>query len=52
MEAETIAAAFAAPENQGKAVIALDGRMIERLHLTEAERVLVLAAAIAEREAG
>ncbi len=48
--AEEVVAAFARPENQNKAVIALDGRMVERLHLAEAERVLVLAAAIAERE--
>ncbi len=48
--AEQVVAAFAKPENQDKAVIALDGRMVERLHLAEAERVLVLAAAIAERE--
>jgi len=49
-EAKTIVAAFARPENQNKAVIAYDGRMLERLHLAEAERVLVLAAAIKERE--
>ena len=51
-EAKTIVAAFARPENQNKAVIAYDGRMLERLHLAEAERVLVLAAAIKERESG
>jgi citrate lyase subunit beta/citryl-CoA lyase len=49
--AEAVVAAFARPENSGKGVIALDGRMVERLHLMEAERVLVLAAAIADREA-
>jgi citrate lyase subunit beta/citryl-CoA lyase len=48
--AEAVTAAFGLPENAGKGVIALDGRMVERLHLEEAERVLVLAAAIAERE--
>jgi citrate lyase subunit beta/citryl-CoA lyase len=48
--AEKVVAAFARPENSDKGVIALDGRMVERLHLVEAERVLVLAAAIAERE--
>lgn len=48
--AEKIVRAFAEPENQTKGVIALDGRMVERLHLAEAERVLVLAAAIEERE--
>ena len=48
--AEAVVAAFARPENRDKAVIALDGRMVERLHLQQAERVLILAAAIAERE--
>ena len=47
--ARAIVAAFALPENQMKSVIALDGRMAERLHLSEAERILVLAAAIKER---
>ena len=50
VEAEKIVTAFAAPENQGKAVLALDGHMIERLHLAAAQRVLVLAAAIKEKE--
>ena len=50
VEAERIVTAFAAPENQGKAVLALDGHMIERLHLAAAQRVLVLAAAIKEKE--
>ena len=45
-EAEAIVKAFAAPENAGKGVIALDGRMVERLHLAEAERLLAQAAAI------
>jgi len=48
-EAEKIVAAFGRPENQGKGVIALDGRMLERLHLLAAERVLVLDRAITER---
>ena len=48
--AEAVVAAFGKPENAGKAVIALDGRMVERLHLEQAERVLVLAAAIAEKD--
>jgi citrate lyase subunit beta/citryl-CoA lyase len=48
--AEAVVAAFALPENSDKAVIALGGRMVERLHLTEAERVLTLAAAIQEKE--
>jgi len=45
--ARAIAAAFALPENAGKGAIRIDGRMIERLHLREAERVLAIAAAIA-----
>ncbi len=49
--AEAVVAAFALPENQDKGVIALDGRMLERLHLEQAERVLVLYAAIEEKEA-
>jgi len=48
--ARGIAAAFALPENRDKGVIALDGGMVERLHLMEAERLLTLAAAIAERD--
>ncbi len=39
-EAEAIRAAFALPENAGKGVISLDGRMVERLHLVQAERLL------------
>ncbi len=38
--AERVIAAFEAPENQGKGAISLDGKMIERLHLVEARRVL------------
>lgn len=49
-EAEKVVAAFALPENAGKGVIGMDGKMVERLHLLAAERALVLAAAIAERE--
>jgi len=48
-EAEKVVAAFTTPENQMKGVIALEGRMLERLHLTQAQRLLVLAAAIEER---
>jgi len=39
-EAEAIRTAFARPENAGKGVISLDGRMVERLHLAQAERLL------------
>lgn len=42
-EAEAIIAAFALPENAGKGVIRIDGRMVERLHLAQAERLLARA---------
>ena len=41
--ARSVVAAFALPENAGRGAIRLDGRMVERLHLAEAERVLALA---------
>ena len=44
--ARSISAAFAMPEHAGKGAIRLDGRMVERLHLVEAERVLAMAAVI------
>lgn len=44
--ARSIAAAFAMPEHAGKGAIRLDGRMVERLHLIEADRVLAVADAI------
>ena len=42
-EAEAIRAAFALPENAAKGVISIDGRMVERLHLAQAERLLARA---------
>lgn len=42
-EAQAICAAFAEPANRGKGVLSLDGRMIERLHLEQAERLLARA---------
>jgi citrate lyase subunit beta/citryl-CoA lyase len=45
-EARAIVAAFALPENAGRGVIALDGRMVERLHLAQAEKLLAKTAAI------
>ncbi len=45
-QARSISAAFALPENKGKGAIRLDGRMVERLHLVEAERVLAMVGAI------
>lgn len=49
-EAKAIAAAFADPATDGLNVINLDGRMVERLHLEQAERLLAKARVIAERE--
>lgn len=46
LEANAIVAAFAAPENAGKGVVALDGKMVELLHLQQAEKLLAKAALI------
>jgi citrate lyase subunit beta/citryl-CoA lyase len=51
-EAESAAAiieAFALPENAGKGVIQLNGRMVELLHADMARRTLAIVEAIAER---
>lgn len=45
-EARLVKDAFALAENSGKGVIALNGRMVERLHLAQAEKLLAKAAAI------
>ncbi|CDX41578.1 (3S)-malyl-CoA thioesterase [Mesorhizobium sp. ORS 3359] len=45
-EARAIRDAFARPENAGRGIIALDGRMVERLHLAQAEKLLAKAAII------
>lgn len=45
-EARAIVAAFALPENAGKGVIQIDGRMVERLHLDQAERLLAKVATV------
>jgi len=50
-KARHLVGAFALPENRGKGVIKLDGRMAERLHLQEAERLLSVAKAIAAQSA-
>lgn len=42
--------AFDQPENVGKGVLKVDGKMIEILHLQIARRVIAIADAIAERE--
>lgn len=44
--ARAVIAAFALPENAGKGVIKVDGRMTELLHLDEAKRVVAVAEAI------
>jgi citrate lyase subunit beta / citryl-CoA lyase len=44
--AERVKAAFGKPENARKGVLSLDGVMVERLHLAEAERILAMDAAI------
>lgn len=41
--ARAVIAAFAAPENADKGAIRLDGQMVERLHLAEAEAVVAMA---------
>ena len=46
-QARAILAAFEDPEHAGKGAIRLEGRMVELLHLAQAERTLAIAAAIA-----
>lgn len=48
-DAHAIIAAFEAPENQDKGVINLAGRMVERLHLDQARRQVMMAENIAKR---
>ena len=43
--ARRVVDAFGQPENHAKGAIALDGRMVERLHLEQAHKTLALAAA-------
>ena len=45
-EARLVKDAFSRAGNAGKGVIALNGRMVERLHLAQAEKLLAKAAAI------
>ena len=45
--AREIVQAFERPENQGKGVIGLGGKMVERLHLEQARKTLALAEASA-----
>jgi len=46
-QARKIIAAFDLPDNKDKGVIALDGRMVERLHAEMARRTVAIAEAIA-----
>ena len=46
-DARRVIDAFALAENRARGVIALDGRMVERLHVEAARRTLALAEAIA-----
>jgi citrate lyase subunit beta/citryl-CoA lyase len=49
-QAKAIVAAFDQPENKGKGVIAIDGKMVERLHADMARRTVSIAEAIAARD--
>lgn len=48
-EAQAIVAAFAKPENRFAGVISVEGRMVERLHLEQAEALLKKAREIEEK---
>lgn len=48
-QARKMIAAFDLPENKGKGVVSIDGRMVERLHADMARRTVAIADAIAER---
>jgi len=49
--ARTVVAAFDQPENAGRGVLKVEGRMVERLHLEQARRLIAVADAIAARAA-
>jgi len=48
-QARKIIAAFDQPENKGKGVVSLDGRMVERMHADMARRTVAIADAIGAR---
>jgi citrate lyase subunit beta/citryl-CoA lyase len=50
-QAKKIIATFDLPENRGKGVVQLEGRMVERLHADMARRTAAIHAAIAARQA-
>ena len=45
--ARAVITAFAQPENAGKGAIRVEGKMAERLHLAQAEKIVAVAEAIA-----
>ena len=47
--ARKMIAAFDLPDNKGKGVLSIDGRMVERLHAEMARRTVAIADAIATR---
>ncbi len=49
-QSRDVIAAFADPANAGKGVLKVNGRMTELLHLAQAERMVAVAEAIAQRE--
>ena len=51
-QARKFIAAFELPENRGKGVAQVDGRMVERMHAEMARRTVEIADAIAARRAG
>ncbi|RYY91277.1 MAG: CoA ester lyase [Alphaproteobacteria bacterium] len=50
-QARDVIAAFADPANAGKGVLKVNGKMTELLHRAQAERLVAVAEAIAQREA-
>ena len=48
--ARTVVEAFDSPENASKGVLKVEGRMVERLHLAQARRLIAVAEAIAAFE--
>jgi citrate lyase subunit beta / citryl-CoA lyase len=48
-QARKIIAAFGQPENKGKGVVQIDGRMVERMHAEMAQRTVAVADAIEAR---
>lgn len=50
--ARAVVAAFAAPENAGRGVLRVEGKLAEHLHLDQSRQLLAMADAIAQVEAG